>query len=240
MNDYFIEDNPDAPNIGDNPREAAPTHQAAPVTPIRHRGSQHEEPNTIQHGSETGSVNIIVPGWVLKFATVSINLSPHQIPTDVGGSDTPQSTPSPTRRPSSTPQPIQVPTNPLRAPPNPLRAATNPLRAPASPLRAPASPLRAPTPLRASTESLGPRAIHPLGEEDPPPPTRIFDPSRAHGYYIIFAGPCIGIFHEYWLVTRRLLISRQVIDMYAGLILSHISERAGGVFSGNGKRLKKR
>lgn len=139
-------DDEDRSDIWDDPGQAVPSAQEPPATPTRHRGSQHQEPNTIQRREESDSVSINVPAWLRELATLSITITPNHISTGIGSRDT-QSTPSPTRRPSSTPQPILTPTSRTRVPASPLRATANPLRAHAPPLAHPStSPLRTRTP----------------------------------------------------------------------------------------------
>lgn len=219
VNAHYIEDDADQPNNGNDRGEAAPLHQGTPATPM---------PNTVQRSSETDSVNISFPAWVLKFTEISINLTPHRTPTNIRDSDILEPTPSPSRpppstsqpthaspsrigRPSSTSQPTRASTSHIGRPSSTSqpahastsRTAASPPHPPANLFHVPARTLHVPTsPLHTPIESFSLRPIHPLQSGEPEPPSRTFDLSRAHGYYIVFVGPSLGIFHKYWSVPR--------------------------------------
>lgn len=55
------------------------------------------------------------------------------------------------------------------------------------------------------TPSSYPQPIYPLQPGGLVPRSdRTFDRHRAHGYYVVFVGPRLGIFHEYWCVSSLL------------------------------------
>lgn len=162
-----------------------------------------------------------MPAWMLKFGTLQISLSPNRSSADVGSSSAPpiqnhssrnvETPPRRTQPPHHTPRertPAVRSTTPIFQTPgsSAVRSATPIFQTPDSPAARSTSPIFG-TPQRDQDPvprpghrypRHRPRPIYPLRPGDEAPPLRTFDPSRTHGYYVVFVGPRLGIFHEYW------------------------------------------
>lgn len=184
-------------------REPVPAPQQTPSTPPRRRGvasttpRRHEVASTPprrlevqQTTSNLGDptrLEIALSAWILDFAEVSITISPR-------------------RGAAEAREVSQRSATPIIAAVHHHREAT------ASP--APASP--APTPERMQARLLtGPHPIYPLQPGEMSPPQRIFRDNRAHGYYVVFQGLRIGIYHEYWFVYLVIILIHQIL-IYIG------------------------
>ncbi|KZP28680.1 hypothetical protein FIBSPDRAFT_885538 [Athelia psychrophila] len=136
-------------------------------------------PNPIPNVPHDQYVEIKIPSYVLAFANVQINISPTRTSSTTGESS----------RPSLTPQPNIAPRNSRIHSPTPRTSPFNPNLG-----QHPSRDGHAVT-----QDALRvPQPIYPLPPGAQPALERAFDQGRTHGYYVVFVGPRLGIFHEYW------------------------------------------
>lgn len=143
---------------------------------------------------------------MLEFSTLQITLSPSRVSPDSAGGSTnlnrnlPRNVftppPTPTRPP---PTPTRPPSTPIcraqlsrRTPHEHEQGSSNPIPAAATPPPSPAVPAGYHQYLTT------PQPIYPLQPGEQVPRLRTFNPNQAHGFYVVFVGPRLGIFHEYW------------------------------------------
>lgn len=198
---------------------SAPQH-SRPRTPVN-----RDENRRAGQGDAEDTVDIRVPAWMLQFANVSINMSPSSIAVDVGETrrtpSQPPLTPSRARRNGTStashrtgPQSVIDASGPVMAMP----AASPPRSRHTTPMMAQASAPRREAPRRTTTPQAGPfrasssapsipllgppRPVYPLRYGEDAPIVRTLDRRVGpHGYYVVFTGLRLGIYHEYWYVA---------------------------------------
>lgn len=193
----------DEADIRNAPEQSEASNQPLPTTPTRQRNTQRHV------AGNADCVELKVPAWMLQFGTLQISLSPNRVSPDEGGSSAHPIQNDPSRN-VHTPLPTRR-TQPSHRTPH-ERSQGSPAAIPRSsisqtPERNPVPAINPPTPPRERHryhQHVHPHPIFPLQPDDEAPSTRTFDQSRAHGYYIIFVGPRLGIFHEYWSATVAL------------------------------------
>lgn len=179
-------------DIWDEPTESEVSFRTSPAISTPQHNTQHRVAGDTEH------VEIKVPAWLLKFGTLQISLLPNHSSTDLGGSSaqpTPPLPPPPHRTQSS--HHIHHGNSqgsPSLRPRSSISRASQQIQDPV-----PAA-INTPTPPRTAQgyPHRRPRPIYPIRPGDQTPPSRTFDSSRSHGYYVVFVGPKLGIFHEYW------------------------------------------
>lgn len=212
-----------------------------PATPPRRPEVQPTTPNS---GDQT-RLEIIFPSWMVDLSDISISISPRRGTTQASdrrsttqASDitqrhvTPIVTTAHRHRDTSAPD-AQTPSSAPRPGPSdrPLhqdRSRTSTATQPETSLPAQSSQVSAAPP---QSQLHHPRPIYPLQPGEPTPPVRIFRDDRAHGYYIIFKGPCLGIYHEYWFVCCLILrIDNLLIYIHMQVRYPAISSKGSGWF----------
>lgn len=186
------------------------------------------DPNADPNSQPNQYVEIKIPSFILAFANVQINISPSHVSVATGESSMPrlgsqQDTP-PRNVQTRSPTPRTAPVDHnvfLSSPPSvqPLQhnhrnaqapvASTSRLHTAAHNVQAPvASTSRRHTavvqtmpqvaqPVAQNGEQV-PQPIYPIPLGEQAPLERTFDPGRTHAYYVVFIGPRLGIFCEYW------------------------------------------
>lgn len=147
--------------------------------------TQHEAPN--RHRSDSNvHISISIPACIAAMSDLNISLTPRpaHITTNRGVRNSDHRSQSvPVTPPVFRPIPA-----PLHMPPaSPARHRPAPTPSPESPASRPAPLLEPIYPLRPGRHSI--RHQYRLSQD------------RAHGYYVVFRGPKLGIFYTYWYVA---------------------------------------
>lgn len=243
---------PQPDGFGDRDDEPVPPPQI-PSTPPRRQDVQAATSNLGDHPH----VDIRLSSWILDFSEITINISPrrgiaqannspiitrHHEDTSAANPQTspPSPRPGPSNRPlrqsrsqTSTATRTSFPTQPSQVYAAPIQSRS-PHQHPTYPLQqgVPASPQRSlPTQPSQVFTAPTPRPIYPLQPGEPAPRVRIFRDDRAHGYYVIFKGPCLGIYHEYWFVCFSIIrVNSVLIYVHRSDILPYLRKDQGGSF----------
>lgn len=170
--------------------EPVPATQRTPSTPPP--PPLREAQPTTSNLRDQSELEIRLPMLMEDFANISINITPRRDSAQAGELTQLAAAPTVTIAYRRRETPVANQPNPSPAP------STLPQ----------ILPTRTSTPMQPGSHSIaqssqvyaGPRPIYPLQLGEPAPLHRIFRDSRAHGYYVVFIGPCLGIYHEYWLV----------------------------------------
>ncbi|KZP08768.1 hypothetical protein FIBSPDRAFT_901006 [Athelia psychrophila] len=154
-------------------REPVPPPQQTPPTAPRHEVQQ-----MTSHLGDPTHLEIRLPAWIMDFSDISINISPRRGTAQAREVNQRPATPIITMAYHH-----ETPVADTSTPPPPIPDRTRP---------------RVPLRTQPSQVNAGPQPIYPLQPGEVPPRPRILRDDRTHGYYVVFIGPRLGIYHEYW------------------------------------------
>lgn len=171
-----------------------------PSTPPRQTSStpphRHDVQQTTSNLGDPTHVDIRLPAWIVGLSDISINISPRRGTAQAGEFNHRSVTPIVTMVHH------QLETQVAEAPPPPPPTPQHML-----PRAFTATQLGTPLRTQSSQVVAGPRPIYPLQPGEVSPPRRVFRDSRAHRYYVIFIGPRLGVYHEYWFVYHVIILA---------------------------------